>query len=219
MTSERRARKKAESRRRILDEAFALFSRRGLYGPKIDDITEAADIGKGTFYLHFPSKEALLKEVVHEGIEKLKTNIQSRLNSAGPALPPIEAIIGAHADFFKENPSYILLFHQARGWLKLPGHEGGAIREEFMAYLGELESVISGHFSSPSGGAPDPSWLSRTIAGCIAGIFSFDTIAGSDLPSSGEISSRIRALSAMLPSEKDDAGRPRKSGGRGGDKA
>jgi AcrR family transcriptional regulator len=44
--------------------ARAEFARRGLIGARIEDITAACGVSKGSFYLHFASKEALFGELV-----------------------------------------------------------------------------------------------------------------------------------------------------------
>jgi len=56
----RRQRRSAELRRRIFDAALRLFAERGYAATTVEAITEAADVGKGTFFLHFPSKEHVL---------------------------------------------------------------------------------------------------------------------------------------------------------------
>lgn len=53
----RRARKKAETRRRIVDSARALFMERGFVATTLDDIAAAADISKRSFFDYFRSKE------------------------------------------------------------------------------------------------------------------------------------------------------------------
>src|SRR5689334_11738619 len=44
--------------------ARAEFARKGLVGARIEDITAACGLSKGSFYLHFSSKEALFGELV-----------------------------------------------------------------------------------------------------------------------------------------------------------
>ncbi len=56
----RRARRFIETRERIYRAALRLFSDRGYMATTIEDITEAADVGKGTFFNYFPSKEHVL---------------------------------------------------------------------------------------------------------------------------------------------------------------
>lgn len=56
----RRARRQAETRARILRAALDLFARRGFFSTTVEQITEAANVGKGTFFNYFPSKEHVL---------------------------------------------------------------------------------------------------------------------------------------------------------------
>jgi AcrR family transcriptional regulator len=56
----RRARRQAETRARILRAALDLFARQGFFSTTVEQITEAADVGKGTFFNYFPSKEHVL---------------------------------------------------------------------------------------------------------------------------------------------------------------
>jgi AcrR family transcriptional regulator len=52
------------AREALVSAARAEFARRGLRGARIEDITAACGLSKGSFYLHFESKEALFKELV-----------------------------------------------------------------------------------------------------------------------------------------------------------
>ena len=67
--SSRRARKKAESRERILAAAIRIFSERGIEEATVDEIASAADVGKGTIYNYFQTKEEIVVAFLI-GIEK-----------------------------------------------------------------------------------------------------------------------------------------------------
>lgn len=47
-----------DARTRILEAALATFRTRGYTGTTVDDLCRAADLTKGAFFHHFPSKEA-----------------------------------------------------------------------------------------------------------------------------------------------------------------
>ncbi|PZM12112.1 TetR family transcriptional regulator [Rhizobium tubonense] len=53
----RRERKRRQTRERIEQAAMALFLERGFDATTIEDITEAADVSKRSFFDYFPSKE------------------------------------------------------------------------------------------------------------------------------------------------------------------
>ena len=59
----RRERKKQETRQRLLQCSWRLFQERGCDDTTVEDITEAADVAKGTFFNYFSTKEAILDEI------------------------------------------------------------------------------------------------------------------------------------------------------------
>jgi len=56
----RRERRAAETRLRLFRCAMELFAERGFSNVTVEDITEAADVGKGTFFNYFESKDSVL---------------------------------------------------------------------------------------------------------------------------------------------------------------
>src|SRR5215470_18927751 len=56
----RRERRAAETRISLFRSAMQLFAQRGFQNVTVEDITEAADVGKGTFFNYFNSKEEVL---------------------------------------------------------------------------------------------------------------------------------------------------------------
>jgi AcrR family transcriptional regulator len=71
----RRERKKERTRRAIYEAAMRLFARAGFGAVTIADICEAADVGRGTFFLHFPSKAALLYEFNQRVAEEFRASL------------------------------------------------------------------------------------------------------------------------------------------------
>lgn len=62
--SARTERKQARTRTHLLEAGYAVMSERGVDAATIAEITERADVGFGTFYNYFDSKEALAAEVL-----------------------------------------------------------------------------------------------------------------------------------------------------------
>ena len=67
----------------IVTAADRLLARYGYRRMTVDDIAREADIGKGTIYLHFPSKEAVILSVINRHIESTLETL--RKIAAGPA--------------------------------------------------------------------------------------------------------------------------------------
>lgn len=67
----RRLRKAEQTRRRILDAARAQMAEAGPESMTILAITERADIGQGTFYNYFPSRDDIVDAVIFDVVESL----------------------------------------------------------------------------------------------------------------------------------------------------
>jgi AcrR family transcriptional regulator len=77
----RREKRRAETRERIIHHALRLFSERGVMGTTIEDITNAADVGKGTFFNYFPSKEDILTYLCQSQMGKIKEFVSKAIHS------------------------------------------------------------------------------------------------------------------------------------------
>jgi AcrR family transcriptional regulator len=72
----RRVNRRIQHTRQLLQRAFIeLAHEKGITATTIQDITERADVNRGTFYLHFTDKYALLEVIIHEHFQHLLTNI------------------------------------------------------------------------------------------------------------------------------------------------
>jgi AcrR family transcriptional regulator len=91
----RRDRKKERTRREIYEAAMSLFAKKGFAAVTIAEIAEAADVGRGTFFLHFPSKAALLYEFNQRFAEDFLTTLQEPRASAHEELSALVQRMGA----------------------------------------------------------------------------------------------------------------------------
>jgi len=66
------ARSRADTRRRLLEAAVALFAEKGLHGVTSAQIARRAGVATGTFYLHFADKEALFHEIAFAALAELR---------------------------------------------------------------------------------------------------------------------------------------------------
>jgi AcrR family transcriptional regulator len=57
----RREKRKQEIRNRIEDAAYDIFKRDGIHETSIEQVCDAADVARRTFYGHYPNKQALLQ--------------------------------------------------------------------------------------------------------------------------------------------------------------
>jgi AcrR family transcriptional regulator len=86
-TSPRVAQKQARARSRIIEVADKLTKERSVDEVSIKDITEAADVGQGTFYTHFKSKNEVLVPIMQADADQLDAAMQLALQDTDdPAL-------------------------------------------------------------------------------------------------------------------------------------
>ncbi len=98
----RRERRTAELHSRIVSAALGLFAEKGFSSTTVEDITTAADVGKGTFFNYFPTKEHLLAAFGHMQISK----IQNAADAASGTTLPVRDYLYKLA--------FEILFHPAR---------------------------------------------------------------------------------------------------------
>jgi AcrR family transcriptional regulator len=68
-TADRQARRKRETRDKLINGAQRMMAHKGIEATTIQEITDAADVGFGSFYNHFESKEAIVEAITRERIE------------------------------------------------------------------------------------------------------------------------------------------------------
>lgn len=90
MTTSLRARKKAESRQKMLDAAKQLFIERGYSKTTMEEIAEQAGFGVATLYIYFKSKEGMFAAMARDDMSQLEKAGEQALTR----LPddPVEAV-------------------------------------------------------------------------------------------------------------------------------
>lgn len=69
------------SRRMILDRTASLLVRQGYGTTSLRDIAQACDMKAGSLYYHFESKDALVEEILTEGVNRVESAVQKALDA------------------------------------------------------------------------------------------------------------------------------------------
>src|SRR5580698_6464664 len=88
-------RRKADSRRRLLAAARRLFIERGYHATRPQDIARAADVGHGTFYLHFADKRDCFLAYAEAARAELERFVGARLAGVDGVEPQLRALLEA----------------------------------------------------------------------------------------------------------------------------
>lgn len=92
------------TRERILHAALGLFIEKGLEETTISEITEAADVGKGTFFTYFPSKESVLAHVAELLLERMEASARAAKGAGGTIHETLRALFGPGIEWHEANP-------------------------------------------------------------------------------------------------------------------
>jgi len=131
----RRTRQAPDVRRaQVLDAAGRVFLERGLAGTTMDDVAQAAGVAKGTVYLYFASKDALVEALGAGLVERVVTRAQ-RLPDVRPGAfaAQLDRFVSGVVDDMLDYPDLQhLVFHD------VPRH--GALDEVY----GPIASFVAG---------------------------------------------------------------------------
>ncbi|WP_208974701.1 TetR family transcriptional regulator [Natronincola ferrireducens] len=85
--------KEKNKREKILQAAITVLSEKGLEKTKISDIVKEAGVAQGTFYLYFPSKNALIPAIADSMFQKSLEKIKEKIDDNTSFFHQLEDII------------------------------------------------------------------------------------------------------------------------------
>ncbi|HZW81923.1 MAG TPA: TetR/AcrR family transcriptional regulator [Candidatus Deferrimicrobium sp.] len=128
----RRERKKQETREKIYHTALTLFRIQGFEKTSVDQITSRADVGKGTFYNYFPTKEAVIYQYTREINREILDRNRDRLGQMSKAGDRLYFVLESWARFIQGHPEVAFVMAQ----------ESSALVEQ--EPVGSLEEILVG---------------------------------------------------------------------------
>ena len=157
----RRERKKLETRDRIFSIAMQLFQTQGFEETSVEQITQQADVGKGTFYNYFTSKESVVLEFSTKGFKNMLDS--ERETAYSDIRERLHALLNDWAAFMVNNremawvtvrnrdgADFDLGLHYGIQAILNLGQQNGEINRSFdSSFLAEsLEGMMLQHFMS-----------------------------------------------------------------------
>ena len=172
-----RAQKRAKrTRKKLKKAALGVFSEKTIDAATVEEITEKADVGKGTLYQHFADKEEIVLTLVEDAVEHLIDHICSYDHQPQTLEDMLEHLLDAHYGFSVDCREEFLLLFQGKLLVKLQSETLAELEEPYLRYLGEIENQISGYLSPRI----DPLKIRRlacAVAGFVFGFLSFAMIS------------------------------------------
>lgn len=101
-----RKEKAAGTKMKIYTSAEKLFSEQGFEAVNVEDIVKQAGVAKGSFYVHFESKDFLIAALINDYVNKVDIDYKAYLESLPsdmPAYDVILSLVGKIADVITER--------------------------------------------------------------------------------------------------------------------
>lgn len=154
-----------DKKTRILHSAMKVFSQKGFHQAKVEEIAENADVGKGTVYEYFKSKEELFFEMFKAGSADYMDIVTAELALTNSAEEKLYKVIRTHFDFMKKNKELAKIMMQEHL------EAGKQLREWFMEMrnnkLKMLEEIIIIGIANGELVAQNPAITATLITGMV----------------------------------------------------
>jgi AcrR family transcriptional regulator len=142
----------ASRREQILAVAAQLFARHGFHGVSIADLGAAVGVSGPALYRHFPSKEALLAEMLIGISEHLLAGGQEIAAAQDDPRDALAALVAFQADFALREPELIVV--QDRDLANLPPAARRRVRQLQRTYVEIwVDTLRRAHPALPAGQA------------------------------------------------------------------
>ena len=164
------------TRRRLKEAALDVFSEKSIDAATVEEITDKADLGKGTLYQHFEDKEEIVITLVDEAVEHLIEYIRGYDSTPETLEDMLEHLLNAHYEFSMNAGEEFLLLFQGKLLVKFQSDAVDELEEPYLRYLREIEEQIS-IYLSPRIAPLKVRRLACAVAGFVFGFFSFATIS------------------------------------------
>jgi AcrR family transcriptional regulator len=110
-----------KKRQKITATAARLFATRPFHQVRLDDLAAAAQVGKGTLYIYFKSKDDLYRSLIHDGFSQLMCQIQQSITDDLAPDHALEQIVRQMVAYAYTHP---YIFELMRHVDPFKAHEG-----------------------------------------------------------------------------------------------
>ncbi|MFE3441413.1 TetR/AcrR family transcriptional regulator [Nocardia sp. NPDC059180] len=125
---------RAARQQEILDAAAKVFARKGFAASRIDDVAAEAGIAKGTVYLYFDSRDALLTGVFASYVAET-AQVLAELGD-GPALERLARLVRGAMEMLDAHPDHVRVLLDV--WAANPPIDLVGVYRDYRAAIGEL---------------------------------------------------------------------------------
>jgi AcrR family transcriptional regulator len=144
------------TRRRILEAAVRLFATQGFHGSSMRDLAKGVELQASALYVHFPSKEHVLAELVRAGHEAHHQAIRSAMLEAGTdPVMQLSALVRVNVRMHATHPHLAIVVNEEMDALSPElAAPGLALRKQSVTLLLDVieRGTARGQFAPPHAG-------------------------------------------------------------------
>ena len=166
-----------------------MFSAKSIDAVTVEEITDKADVGKGTLYQHFTDKDEIVVTLVEEAVEHLIERMGGYTARPETLEEMLEHLIDAHYRFSVDSREEFILLFQGRLLAKLQSEGPEELEEPYLRYLDEIGRQLA-DYDSANADALKIRRVACAVAGFVFGFLSFAMIG----MSADEIDKSIKPL-------------------------
>jgi AcrR family transcriptional regulator len=126
---------------RILQAAVELFTERDFHQVLMDDVADRADVGKGTVYRYFPTKEELYFATIFEGWDQLGKELEAVVQQHGPLHETLEHMTRQVLSYFWHRRQFVTLVNRLENTLE--GEEQADWQRRRDSIVGVFVDILS----------------------------------------------------------------------------
>jgi AcrR family transcriptional regulator len=126
--AKRREREQSMRRELIMNTARQLFAEKGVDSTTVEEIAARAELGKGTIYSYFQSKEQIYIAILESGLDDLRERMDRAMENPASAVDALYKMYDVFIEFNRERKGFVeSLFLQAdqQSFFRLSGVVGG----------------------------------------------------------------------------------------------
>ncbi len=184
----RMGRQRRKTHDRLINAALSVMARKGAEAATINDITETADVGFGSFYNHFSSKEEIFTVATETLFDRIGTQIDA---ATGTIYDPCEALAAAIRIFVTtliDKPEWAQFIIRT---MAVPGYKSVGMYPRLFRDIRKIEQSHSLHIA-------DPGTVTYAVGGAM--LFMIIALLEGDLPAK-DAPERMAAMALRMLGE------------------
>jgi AcrR family transcriptional regulator len=132
--------KKKKRVKEILRAAELMFLMKGFNNSSMDEIADLANLGKGTIYYYFRSKDEIFLSIIKREADKVYEEIVKRVSKEKSLYEIVKEIISFYLEYFSKNQTFLRLFFPCiAGLIKIEKKE--LLKEYTKSYRKHLKFI------------------------------------------------------------------------------